>query len=88
LATRVHLEKFERLRGRRALDGSSGFVEVIGFSRNTSGTRSYMKACLEHRMSCSYTYVNGVGKSRRRGLEVSGELRPIEGCGFAANSPI
>jgi vitamin B12 transporter len=65
--------------------GSQASLEVIGFSNTLRDEIVYEGLPATPNVMFPYTYVNASGKSRRRGIEVSGELRPIEGLRIAAN---
>ena len=64
--------------------GSQASLEVVGFSNSLRDEIVY-EGLPATPPIYPYTYVNASGKSRRRGVEISGELRPVEGLRIAAN---
>lgn len=62
--------------------GSGFSAEIVGFSSDLKDEIVFEALTFD---PFTYTYVNAVGTSRRRGLEVSGEWRPAPGVSLAAN---
>lgn len=60
-------------------------LEVVGFSNALRDEIVYEGLPATPAIPFPYTYVNDPGKSRRRGVEVSSELRPVEGLRVSAN---
>ena len=65
--------------------GSRASLEVIGFSNDLRDEIVFESLPSTPTVPFPYTYINDPGKSRRRGVEISGELRPIDGLRIDAN---
>lgn len=63
--------------------GRKASVELVGFSNNLRD--EIVHSQLTPFPASTYTYVNAEGKSRRRGVELSGEWRPTEEVALGGN---
>ncbi|HEY0626807.1 MAG TPA: TonB-dependent receptor [Allosphingosinicella sp.] len=63
--------------------GQKASLELVGFSNNLRNEIVYSQ--LTPFPASTYTYVNAEGKSRRRGVELSGEWRPVDGLSLGGN---
>jgi vitamin B12 transporter len=60
-------------------------LEIVGFSNTLRDEIVYQGLPSTPTIMFPYTYVNADGKSRRRGVELSGEYRPFEALRISAN---